>query len=130
MSDCKLFTSDEMAMQRTVMALDRTLMAWTRTSLSLISFGFTIYKFLQYAREQGEVAKQMRLEGPRNLGIGMIGMGVVFLLLASIGYWRNMRKLQPHRRLSAVRLSLMMAIVLALLGVMALTNVAFRVGPF
>jgi putative membrane protein len=31
---------------RTIMAADRTLMAWIRTSLSMLSFGFTIYKFL------------------------------------------------------------------------------------
>ena len=30
-------------------------MAWIRTSLSMISFGFTIYKFFQYLRESGEV---------------------------------------------------------------------------
>ena len=28
-----------------MVALDRTLMAWVRTATSLISFGFTIYKF-------------------------------------------------------------------------------------
>ena len=41
------FTSDELATLRTMLAADRTLMAWIRTSLSLESFGFTIYKVLQ-----------------------------------------------------------------------------------
>ena len=47
-------TTDELAHDRTymacgrsVMALERTLMAWIRTSLSLIGFGFAIFKFLQ-----------------------------------------------------------------------------------
>ena len=37
----------DLAAERTMMAADRTLMAWIRTSLSLMSFGFTIYKLLQ-----------------------------------------------------------------------------------
>jgi len=36
-----------MAWGRSVMALERTLMARIRTSLSLIGFGFAIFKFLQ-----------------------------------------------------------------------------------
>ena len=32
-------------MDRTRLAYERTLMAWVRTATSLISFGFTIYKF-------------------------------------------------------------------------------------
>jgi len=34
-------------LMNTLMAADRTLMAWTRTSLSMLSFGFTIFKILQ-----------------------------------------------------------------------------------
>ena len=67
MSEHGLKSSDELALQRTVMAADRTLMAWTRTALSLITFGFTIYKFLQYARQEGQIA-HVSLEGPRRLG--------------------------------------------------------------
>ncbi len=40
--------STELALDRTYLAHDRTLMAWVRTATSLISFGFTIYKFFQY----------------------------------------------------------------------------------
>jgi putative membrane protein len=129
MNDNKPPTSDELALRRTVLALDRTLMAWTRTSLSLISFGFTIYKFLQYAREEG-AAPAMRIEGPRHLGMAMIGMGVVFLLLASIQFWREMKRLEPSRRRGPWRLSMAVAMLLAVLGLLALANVAFSVGPF
>ena len=45
-----------LAYERTALANDRTLMAWIRTSTSLISFGFTIYKFFQEFR---------KAEGPR-----------------------------------------------------------------
>ena len=36
------------ATTRIRMAAERTLMAWIRTSLSMISFGSTIFKFLEY----------------------------------------------------------------------------------
>jgi putative membrane protein len=130
MSEDRPPSSDELAVQRTVMAMDRTLMAWTRTALSLISFGFTIYKFLQYAAEQGAKPGTGPLQGPRHLGMAMISLGVIFLLLASVDFWRDVRRLQPHRRCSALRLSFVMAILLSLMGVLALSNVAFRVGPF
>ena len=37
-----------LALERTAIAAKRTLMAWVRTSISMIGFGFSIYKFLQY----------------------------------------------------------------------------------
>jgi uncharacterized membrane protein YidH (DUF202 family) len=37
--------SDDLSIKRTRLSYDRTLMAWIRTATSLISFGFTIYKF-------------------------------------------------------------------------------------
>ncbi len=43
--------STALAVERTRLAHERTLMAWVRTSVSLISFGFTIYKFFEYLRE-------------------------------------------------------------------------------
>ena len=44
----------QLALDRTWLAHERTLMAWIRTSVSMISFGFTIYKFFQF--EQGRNA--------------------------------------------------------------------------
>ena len=37
-----------LAVDRTALAHERTLMAWIRTAASLISFGFTIYKFFDF----------------------------------------------------------------------------------
>jgi uncharacterized membrane protein YidH (DUF202 family) len=37
-----------LAIDRTRLAYERTMMAWIRTAASLISFGFTIYKFFQF----------------------------------------------------------------------------------
>lgn len=130
MSSEKPFTADELALQRTVMAADRTLMAWTRTSLSLISFGFTIFKFLQYAKQEGGHLQKMAESGPRNLGAVMIGIGVIFLLLACVQFWRELKRLNPARRFKAWRLSMIMALILALIGLLAFANIVMNIGPF
>ena len=41
-----------LALKRTQLAAERTLMAWVRTAFSMISFGFTIGKFLDYLANQ------------------------------------------------------------------------------
>ena len=46
-------TGTRLAVERTRLAYERTLMAWVRTATSLISFGFTVYKFFQF-----DVSKQ------------------------------------------------------------------------
>jgi hypothetical protein len=46
-----LSTSTKLAIERTRLAHERTLMAWVRTATSLISFGFSVYKFFQYLSE-------------------------------------------------------------------------------
>ena len=47
MSEKELKLNDQLAIDRTRLAAERSLMAWIRTALSMIAFGFTIYKFLQ-----------------------------------------------------------------------------------
>ena len=41
-----------LAFERTRLAHERTLIAWLRTAISMISFGFTIYKFFQAQADQ------------------------------------------------------------------------------
>ena len=53
-----------LAVTRTIVALDRTLMAWIRTATSLISFGFTIYKFFEAQERQG-AARHGRISSRR-----------------------------------------------------------------
>ena len=51
----QLDNSTRLAVDRTRLAHERTLMAWVRTATSLISFGFTIYKFFQFELSKEEV---------------------------------------------------------------------------
>lgn len=46
----------ELAIKRSAIASERTLMAWLRTAISMIGFGFSIYKFFQYL--PADVAKE------------------------------------------------------------------------
>jgi putative membrane protein len=84
--------SDKLAVERTVQAVGRSLLAWVRTSLSLIGFGFTLFKFLQYLYQEG--AKElMRPQTPRNIGMFLIITGTIPLLLAIIQYLRQIKQL-------------------------------------
>jgi putative membrane protein len=67
------------------MAADRTLMAWIRTALSMISFGFTIYKFFQYLRES-DVLGQFPGAGPKFIGLTLVVLGTSLLGLAIVEY--------------------------------------------
>ena len=84
--------SDRLAVERTIMASDRTLLASVRTSLSLIGFGFTIYKVLEQLHGVGNV-RVVREQTPRDLGILMLLMGILPLLLAMYQYRRTVKRL-------------------------------------
>ena len=119
-------TADDLARERTLLAADRTLMAWIRTTLSMISFGFTIYKFLQAIYETEKSA--LRVNGPRNLALALISLGVVSLAIACIQYWHEVRLMYPARK--PFTLTLVVAGFVALIGTVALMNVLFHIGPF
>ena len=83
----------KLALDRTRLAHERTLMAWVRTATSLISFGFTIYKFFQGLTDAKEIAPAHRLLGPHEFALVMIGIGVGALTLASIQHHAEMKAL-------------------------------------
>jgi putative membrane protein len=118
----------DLALQRTIMAADRTLMAWVRTAISMIGFGFTIYKFLQYLGQENP-AGTLPIQGPRNLGLTFIGLGIGSLVIAVAQNWRT-RAQFPAPGQPRFSLSLAVAAIVALIGVLAFMNVLLRIGPF
>jgi putative membrane protein len=82
----------QLAQTRTVLAAGRNLMAWVRTSLSLISFGFTIYKLLQSLQEE-KIMPAMRATGPHRLGLFLIGLGTFPLIIVVVEYWKFMKQI-------------------------------------
>jgi putative membrane protein len=120
--------ANELAVERTVMAAERTLMSWTRTSISLISFGFTLYKFLQYMQEVGK-ASITDPNGPRHFGLALILIGIFALAAASIQYRQLQKKVRPQKKYP-LSLSVVVAWAIILLGIFAMTNILFQMGPF
>lgn len=114
-----------LATDRTRLAHDRTLMAWVRTSTSLISFGFTIYKFFQYLHEQNAVRSD-RLFGPRQYALLMISVGIVALMFATAQHRRDMKKLRAEHPEVPYSFATLLAGLMSLLGVLALLAVIFR----
>lgn len=114
----------QLAFERTFLAYERTGIAWVRTALALISFGFVIAKFFQYLREkQGETATVL---SPRAIGLVMITIGLVGLILAN---WQERRALQALRERCPelpTSISGVMAVLVALVGVLALIGALLR----
>jgi putative membrane protein len=105
----------DLATTRTVMAADRTLMAWIRTALSLLSFGFTIYKVLQGFAESG--ALSMSHGGsPRSAGLFLTGMGTVAMVMGTIEYWQTLKALRELRMMRLARPPMIMAVLMSVTG--------------
>jgi inner membrane protein YidH len=129
MSDSELKLTDLLAIDRTRLAAERNLMAWVRTALSMITFGFTIYKFLQFIREQSKIPLP-RPHAPRNLALALIGVGTFALIIASIQHRKYVRKLSAVQPQVPWDVAFLVACLLALLGILMFGGIIFNSGPF
>jgi putative membrane protein len=101
-------------------------MAWIRTTFSMISFGFTIYKFMQ-VYEQQNAAVVLKQHAPRNVGLTLVGIGTLALIVACIQHFRFMKSLSPGQSYKFwVDLSLIMAALLGLLGLLMFGSMMFE----
>lgn len=114
---------NDMGEMRTVMAADRTLMAWIRTSLSMLSFGFTIYKFLDALAEHNEIAAS---HSPQRVGLFLAGMGTAAMVLGTISYWTTLRDLNRVEEFRLGRPVLIMALVMSFAGIALFVSIAGR----
>ena len=118
-------TSTELAIDRTRLAHDRTLMAWVRTSASLISFGFTIYKFFQYMKDQGQHVQE-RAFGPPQFALFLIAIGLISLVLATLQHRHDMKVMRAHYKHVPYSMATVVGALVAILGVITFGAVAFR----
>jgi putative membrane protein len=118
--------STRLAIDRTRLAYERTLMAWVRTATSLISFGFTIFKFFQFLRE-GEATVTQGMIGVRGFAVLMIGIGLTALLLAATDHRRHRHLLQEEYGPMPLSLAGVVAGLIGVLGVLGLLSVLFRI---
>ncbi|HEX3085829.1 MAG TPA: DUF202 domain-containing protein [Pyrinomonadaceae bacterium] len=113
-----------LAVERTRVAYDRTMMAWIRTATSMLTFGFGIYKFFQLGAGH-DVAVSHRV-GPREFGLVMVTIGLVSLFIAAFDNRRNIRGLEPLSQLSYQSQPTLLALLIGMLSVAALTVMLLR----
>ena len=109
-----------LAVYRTALAASRSLMAWVRTGLSMIGFGFTIYKFMQAS------ADQFRPDAARTVGIFLITLGTVSVIFGCIEYWQTAREIRDEYHEDMRKFPLLAAALIGLLSVLLLGSVGFR----
>jgi inner membrane protein YidH len=117
-------SSTELAFERTRAAYERTMMSWIRTATSLITFGFSVYKFFQLEAPTG--AQPNRLIGPRQFAFALVSLGLISLLLATIEYRRDIRALRAQYANAQPSLAVLLAAFISLLGIIALIAMALR----
>ena len=115
----------DLALDRTRLAHERTLMAWVRTATSLISFGFTIYKFFEFLHEKGEGAANRRI-GPRAFATVMIAIGLASLILATVQNRVELRALRKQSPDMPYSIGIWVAGMVGALGVLAILAVILR----
>jgi putative membrane protein len=131
-----------LSFQRTRMSADRTLMSVIRTSLALIGFGFTIFQFFRYLRETAGTTYLVPVYAARNFGLALVVLGAGMQVLGIIYHLRFMRELRAERHMMVeqkllhgelsypVSMTLIVAVLLLLIGLIAIFSMVTRAGPF
>jgi putative membrane protein len=127
-----------LSFQRTRLSADRTLMSVIRTSLSLIGFGFTIFQFFQKLKAQNVFTHD---KAPLNfglclvfLGIGILTIGIIYHVQFMLGLRKERSEMVASQLIHGeshfpVSYTLIVAILLLLLGAIAIFGMAFNIGP-
>ncbi len=117
-------SNTDLAFERTMLAYERTLMAWVRTAVSLISFGFTLYKFFEEWRKTEQPVQSFFT--PRIVGMIMILFGLLGLLFAEIQHQRAIKKLKLDYPKAQRSLSSVLAILILVFGLALFLGALFR----
>jgi putative membrane protein len=104
-------------------------MAWIRTALSMIGFGFSIYKFFQYLPEEIAAGNIRRPQAPRNLGLSLIALGTLALTAAAWQHRNFLKDIGVTQKLHQ-SISFIVAIFVILIGLITFYGVLLRKGPF
>ena len=118
-----LDVSTRLAFDRTRAAYERTMMAWIRTATSLITFGFSIYKFFQIEEPAG---RPNRLIGPRGFAFMLVSIGLFSLTVATFEFRQNIRTLGAQYAGKPRSLAVLVAALISILGMFALVVIIFR----
>jgi putative membrane protein len=120
----------ELAIKRSAIAADRTLMAWVRTAISMIGFGFSIYKFFQYLASDIAKGKVAHPYAPRNLGLTLIAIGTLALAGATWQHRSFLKELDGSQARPMWSIPLVVAIAVVFIGILAFYGVLLHDGPY
>lgn len=119
-----LNVTTRLAYDRTRLANDRTMMAWVRTSTSMITFGFSVYKFFQIERA---TARPAYVIGPREFSLLLVCLGVIALVVATLEYRASMKTLiAEYPGIVRSQVPVVTAALLSVLGLLAVLAILFR----
>ena len=120
-----LDTSTRLSVERTRLSHERTLMSWVRTATSLISFGFTIYKFFSFEAGK-ELVRSGQWLSPREFAIIMIGTGLIALLFSAVEHRQSMQLMRVEYGVKQRSVALIVAAIVSILGLLAFLAALFR----
>lgn len=138
---------DELAAQRTelsfeqaAMSGDSALFGSVRTSMALITFGFIIVEYLEKI-SQKYLAGTLPGESPRRFGLALIAIGIVLLGLEITNHAQRSRTRRSqrqslfergliiHAEASRPSSAMVVALLLLLVGLLAILRIALSGGP-
>lgn len=112
--------STRLAYDRTWLAYERTMQAWVRTAISLITFGFTVYRLVDiFDRNPADAQYAI---GPRTFGFTLVAIGFVALAIATVEYRQSIRVLREEYGQSPRSTSVFFAGLIAALGIFAVIS--------
>ena len=123
-NETELDPATERDLARTRNSYEQTMMSWIRTATSLITFGFSIYKFFQL--EAFTRTTQNHLIGPREFSLMLVSIGMISLVLATLEYRQSIRTLGAQSTIGTHSLAVTVAALISLLGILALLAMIFR----
>ena len=118
--------STRFSFERTLLSHERTLMAWVRTATSLITFGFTIYKFFQLELGASVRPRIPQVIGAREFAVIMIAIGLLALILATIQNWQFRQNLRKQHLKIPLSLSSVVGALVSVLGLVAMASAVFK----
>jgi putative membrane protein len=118
--------STRFSFERTMLSHERTQMSWVRTATSLITFGFTLYKFFQLEIGASVRPRTHQVIGPREYAMFMIAIGLVALLIATIQNYQYRQNLRKQHLEVPLSLSSLVGALVSALGLFSMLAAIFR----
>ena len=130
----------ELSFEQAAMSSDNSLLASVRTSMALITFGFIIFEYLHKLGDEYR-AWSLPEQSPRRFGLALLLLGVLLLCFEILRH-RNYRRTRRQRRqelfeqglirhpeADRLNATMIVAVLLLLIGLLAILRVVLSTGP-